>query len=138
MTEELTLKKLQQELSSPPPASHIVACMFLTGTKITQRELEERITSQLMEHKLLLDERETEKGTYKDEKDRDESRTLEKEIELQQRLEERRREWEKEQDRIEREIERERLLKKREKQEENTLKKSVSFRDEVTAEPVVS
>ena len=116
--------------------NHMLRLICFTGTRITQRELEDRVTSQLMEHKLLLDERETEKGTYKDDKDWDESRSLEKEAELQRRLEDRRRQWEQEQDAIEREIERQRLLKKRDKQEENTLRKSVSFKEELVEEQV--
>ena len=50
-----------------------------------------------MEHKLLLDERETEKGTHKDEKDLDEATKAakkEKEREVQRQMEERRREKE--------------------------------------------
>ena len=121
--------------------THKYGTCIILGTNITQRELDDKITSQLMEHKLLLDERETERGTRKDEKDIDEAareaRNVEKEMELQRRLEERRREWEREQDMIEREIERERLLKTREKQEENTLKKSVSFKDELVDEEVI-
>ena len=38
---------------------------------------------------------------------------------------------------IETEIERERLLKRREKQEENTLKKSVSFKEGLVEEEVI-
>ncbi|XP_045195109.2 uncharacterized protein LOC123550788 isoform X3 [Mercenaria mercenaria] len=122
------------------------------GTDLTQQELDERITSQLMEHKLLLDERETEKGTKKQtvekpvEKTKPAIRTevrrleaTEEEIdrELQERLAQRRREleeeWRLEQEVIQRQLERERLLK-REKQEENTLRKSVSFQDEKVRE----
>lgn len=114
---------------------------------MTQRELDERIMSQLMEHKLLIDERETEKGTKKE-------RTLKPitlkstlrtdapspplptaediDTELRQRLAMRRQEleqeWKVEQEVIQRQLERERLLKRRETLEENTLKKSVSFK----------
>lgn len=39
--------------------------LFL-GTNLTQKELDEKVISQLMEHKLLLDEKEIEKGTKKE------------------------------------------------------------------------
>jgi hypothetical protein len=111
-----------------------------------------------MEHKLLLDERETEQGTKKqtvelikeqpkpviktdsrryEEARRSEVMEGEEDRELQERLAMRRREleeeWRLEQEVIHRQLERERLLK-REKQEENTLRKSVSFQDEKVRE----
>ena len=61
---------------------------IIPGTNITQRELDEKVTSQLNEHKLLFDERENEKVQPG-----------------------------------------KKLLKKRDKQLENSLKKSVSFKD---------
>ena len=124
------------------------------GTDLTQQQLDERIATQLNEHKQLLDEKETEKGTNKEEKDvaettkkmetislnnssviRSETVKLEDEglldNELEKRLAQRRKEieeqWQKEQEEIQKQIEKEKLLKKREKQEENTLKKSVTF-----------
>ncbi|XP_060597084.1 LOW QUALITY PROTEIN: uncharacterized protein LOC132751004 [Ruditapes philippinarum] len=131
---------------------------IVPGTDLTQKELDERITSQLMEHKLLLDERETEHGTKKqtveltkeqpkpviktetrryEESRRSEVMEGEEDRELQERLAMRRREleeeWRLEQEVIHRQLERERLLK-REKQEENTLRKSVSFQDEKVRE----
>ena len=126
---------------------------------MTQKELDDHITSQLMEHKLLLDERENEKGTKKQTVEqttkqprpvvKTESRRLDvtqssevsegEDRELQERLAMRRREleeeWRLEQEVIQRQLERERLLK-REKQEENTLRKSVSFKDERVEEDV--
>ena len=106
-----------------------------------------------MEHKLLLDERETEKGTRKHEKDVDESCTkrvvrevrqtcesertqAEVDLELKQRLDARRQElelsWAREQEVIQRELEKERLRKRLEQlEQENTLKKSVSFKADV-------
>ena len=36
------------------------------GTGLTQKQLDEKVISQLMEHKLLLDEKETERGTKKE------------------------------------------------------------------------
>ncbi|XP_052286789.1 uncharacterized protein LOC127882276 isoform X1 [Dreissena polymorpha] len=156
------------------------------GTSLSEQELNDRIASQLMEHKLLLDERETEKGTRKEKREpavrkgtvtsdsaprpgssipeelqkrldethrlwceEMEKKQLEQasterslgaedpidvEAQLQRKLEERRqeldRQWEAEQALIQSQIERERLLKRREKQEENHLRsKSVSFSD---------
>lgn len=54
----------------------------LVGTNITQKELDDRVVSQLVEHKLLLDERQTEKD----------NKEVEREEELRRREEERREE----------------------------------------------
>lgn len=119
------------------------------GTNLTQKELDDRITSQLMEHKLLLDEKQTEKGTRKERSEKTEEMKApvvnanadtrrpegidEVDQELRERLAQRRQEleeeWRLEQEVIQRQLERERLLK-REKQEENTLRKSVTFEDQ--------
>lgn len=121
----------------------------MLGTDLTQKELDDRITSQLMEHKLLLDEQEKEKGTRKEKSEEVKKPTVQTETrkyerteeeidqELRERLAQRRREleeeWKLEQEVIQRQLERERLLK-REKQEENTLRKSVTFEDEKVKE----
>ncbi|XP_052811445.1 uncharacterized protein LOC128239049 isoform X2 [Mya arenaria] len=177
------------------------------GTSITQQQLDDKIASQLLEHKLLLDEKENEKGTRKCEQEsrkvmeegrefseecqrrreqrrdlseecqkrRDQGRQLSEECQksreqgrklpedlqrrleevygqwqeekekekcekrsqedveavLQRRLEERRKEldqqWEQERELILSQIDRERLLKKREKQDEIGLRKTVCF-----------
>lgn len=112
---------------------------LVPGTNLTQKQLDERITSQLMEHKLLLDEKETEKGTNKDKKEQtgDQPTETELERELRERLEARRREWEMEWEKQQELIaaeERERLLKRRQTQEDNTLRKSVSFKEEQSGE----
>ena len=46
-----------------------ICVLFLVlhvGTGLTQKQLDEKVISQLMEHKLLLDEKETERGTKKE------------------------------------------------------------------------
>lgn len=53
---------------------------LIPGTNITQKELDDRVVSQLVEHKLLLDERQTEKD----------NKEVEREEELRRREEERR------------------------------------------------
>ncbi|WAR08091.1 CK016-like protein, partial [Mya arenaria] len=145
------------------------------GTSITQQQLDDKIASQLLEHKLLLDEKENEKGTRKCEQEsrkvmeegrefseecqrrreqrrdlseecqkrRDQGRQLSEECQksreqgrklpedLQRRLEEVYGQWqeekEKEKELILSQIDRERLLKKREKQDEIGLRKTVCF-----------
>lgn len=115
------------------------------GTNLTQKELDKRIALQLREHKWLLDEKETEKGTQKAKESEKLGDSVEvvkppspqevklDDMELQQRLEARRKQWEKnwhyEQESLKQEIEQERLLKKREKREHNMLQKHVHFKD---------
>lgn len=136
-----------------------IFAVIIAGTNLTQQELDDRVTSQLMEHKLLLDEKETEKGTAKEKTEKcskkeesssfagvtkskietkteantfctEEDLDAELKLRLEQRRKELEEEWRLEQAVIQRQLERERLLKKRGTQEENTLKKSVSFQDE--------
>ncbi|KAL3882965.1 hypothetical protein ACJMK2_029266 [Sinanodonta woodiana] len=128
------------------------------GTSMTEKQIKEKVMSQLMEHKLVLDHTEMEKGTSAklqtdlSEQERkflheklleleDEKQEREKILNLQReiaclkemhRLEdlEFKKEAEKQRESKEIQYDKERLLAKRDKQEENTLKKSVSFSDE--------
>ncbi|XP_022289084.2 uncharacterized protein LOC111101086 isoform X2 [Crassostrea virginica] len=69
---------------------------LIPGTNITQKELDDKVVSQLVEHKLLLDERQTEKD----------NREVEREEELRRREEEVRREREEKMRRMEEEMRR--------------------------------
>ena len=115
-----------------------------SGTNMTQGQLDNKISSQLMEHKQLLDQNETEildkdrpdsagSAEEKANKEETEKMYMKKDTLSMQEIGSRIQCLELELER-ERRNEREVLLKKREKQEENTLKKSVSFRDEVKLE----
>ncbi|XP_060072510.1 uncharacterized protein LOC132552362 [Ylistrum balloti] len=155
---------------------------LVPGTDMTQGQLDEKITSQLMEHKLIINTKQSdrqneekaareeksldiEKEEQKNEKQlmeesekalikaqqkerteedlaariqeleqqlelerqKEQNRQTEKDLELRQQMEADQLEWE-------RQMERERLLRKREKQEENILRKSVTFKDDVQLE----